>query len=198
VSRPNVSFNSDVITKAIKHVLGEKADLDEERVREVSHSLVLAQPSIRMPTTAWLEVLWTTSEDERTYAMRELHPRLSDDQLTLDAVEIAVKLARASRSFPNFCNKCWGTDIDKPCTKCGRLGCREDRRNDLVILASAVVAEGVDTIYTFDGGMLHLAGHELLGTLRVVRPTPPAQGVLPNVDIPSAPVAVAPPRPRRK
>lgn len=178
-----VSFNSDVVIPAIKCMIGDRPRDAEDRARQaLCRDLLLTQPAVRMSTIAWTEVLWTCREAEWRAARSQIEPTLFDDTLTLEAADLAVQLARAERGLPGYCSRCWGTDVTKPCMKCGRTACREDKRNDLLILASCVCA-GVELLYSFDGGHLHFASHALLRGMRIEVPRPKAQGVIPAVDL---------------
>ena len=178
-----LSFNSDVVIPAIKCMVGDQPKDAAERDRNaLCRDLLLMQPTVRMTTIAWAEVLWSCRETEWRKAREIIEPMIYDDTLTLEAADLAAQLARAERALPKFCSSCWGTDKDRPCTKCGRIVCREDRRNDLLIVASCVCA-GVDVLYSFDGGHHHFAGHKLVRGMRIESPKPKAQVVMSAVDL---------------
>lgn len=186
MSQSTCVFNSDVILYALQRHLGKTAPTpDLAEMWELSHALILLQPTIRVSATAWLEVIWTLRADERAEASRSFESRISDDATTLEVVKIASDLAATHRTKPAHCPRCWGTDEDRPCTRCERVVCREDRRNDLIILASAIAnrENGVETLYTFDGQHLAYRGSPIVRGLEIVKPSSPAQAVLPAIPV---------------
>ena len=178
-------FNSDVILFALKKLMGRSpADEAEAERWNLSHATILMQSSIRVSATAWLEVLWTLHPDEREVVSASLEPRISDDATTLEIVRKAAELAAVYRKKPAYCSRCWGADFDRECPKCARISCREDKRNDFIVLASAIVNmdNGVRDLCTFDGQLLQFAGNPVVNGLAIVKPEPNAQAVLPALE----------------
>lgn len=186
MSPPTTVFNSDVVIFALQKLMGRTTSNAAEQDRwDLSLAMLLTQPSIRISATAWLEVLWVLRPDERAVVAKSFEPKISDDATTLEVVRKAAEIAAVYRDKPGYCKSCWGSDFDRPC-KCGRIACREDRRNDFIILASAIVNvdNGVKEFCTFDGQHLQFVGNPILNGLAIIKPEPNTQRVLPAVDVP--------------
>ena len=186
MSQSTTVFNSDVIIYALNKLMGRTPLSDSEAEKwNLSEALVLAQPSIRISATAWLEVIWVLRPDERAVVAASFEPKISDDATTLEVVRKAAELAAVYRGKPKYCRSCWGSDADRPCRKCGRIACHEDKRNDFIILASAIVnmENGVEELCTFDSQHLQFIGNPVVNGLAIVKPEPNTQMVLPAVDV---------------
>lgn len=193
MKRHFATFNSDVVIKAIDYLVRERSDSSaEQEQRSSAHSaILLAQPAVRMPTLAWMEVMWCLRDEDRTQTDELVGRYVSQDSFTRAGVLIAVELVKALNKKTGYCKRCWGIDSDAPCTKCQRIACKEDRRNDVLILASAIEAmdDGLlTTLYSFDGLHHHFAEHEpqLLRGLKVERPPLAAQLALGSLMYPAA------------
>lgn len=186
MSPPSTVFNSDVIIFALQKLMARTPTDDSEAEKwDLSLAMVLTQPSIRVSSTAWLEVIWVLRPDERAVIAESFEPKISDDATTAEIARKAAELAAIYRGMPEYCRSCWGSDFDRQCGKCGRIACREDKRNDFIILASAIVnmENGVKELCTFDKQHLQFAGKPVVKGLAIMKPEPNTQRVLPAVDV---------------
>lgn len=84
------------------------------------------------------------------------------DALHVDPVDdaAAVEAARileVGRSAVDVCSRCLNVKAASPCSLCKQLVSHQQKMNDALILGTASVLRDVDTLYTYDPGVIELA-----------------------------------------
>jgi hypothetical protein len=141
--------------------------------------------NILISAVVWYELQAFAFPDGTTLASRLAgHMKILVEEIDVSAVNLAGELIRELRAHPTFCVRCLAVDANKPCTKCGRLGSSLNKTTDALIVAHAAILttrKSVTTLYTLDGGPLHLGtGLPKKGyTLNVTRPPSPSGPLFP-------------------
>jgi hypothetical protein len=135
-----------------------------------------ARSNILISAVVWYELQAFAFPDGTTLASRLAgHVKILVEEIDVSAVNLAGELIR---------ERCLAVDANKPCTKCGRLGSSLNKTTDALIVAHAAILttrKSVTTLYTLDGGPLHLGtGLPKRGyTLNVTRPPSPSGPLFP-------------------
>jgi hypothetical protein len=120
-----------------------------------------ARSNILISVAVWYELQAFAFPDGTTLASRLAgNMKLVIEEIDVSTVNLAGELVRELRAHPTFCTRCMAVDANKPCTKCGRLGSSLNKTTDALVVAHAAILEkrkSVTTLYTLDGGPLHLA-----------------------------------------
>lgn len=120
-----------------------------------------ARSNILISAAVWFELQAFAFPDGTTLASRLAgHMKVVVEEIDVSAIDLAGELVRELRAQPTFCMRCMAVDANKPCTKCGRLGSSLNKTTDALVVAHAAILEkrkSVTTLYTLDGGPLHLA-----------------------------------------
>lgn len=85
------------------------------------------------------------------------------DLLTVEPVDAAIALAaadllEAARSHKGMCARCFNLAGATSCPKCGQQVSHQQKTHDAFIVATASTLADVDTLYSYDPGVLALSG----------------------------------------
>jgi recombinational DNA repair protein RecR len=70
----------------------------------------------------------------------------------------AADLLEAARGHQSMCARCLNLTGATACPKCGQQVSRQQKTHDALIVATASVLADVDTLYSYDAGVLALSG----------------------------------------
>jgi len=136
-----------------------KKSKDAEITTRHQTSLELLQrlPAVRVSAVAWFEFLRGLRADER----KKMEPILAkvvverfDGPIAEVANELLLKRT-GSREGP-ACMRCLSTKNSETCPKCSRTYSAQQRLNDAIIVATAQVIGTVDTLWSYDRGVIEL------------------------------------------
>jgi predicted nucleic acid-binding protein len=85
------------------------------------------------------------------------------DLLAVEPVDAAIALAaadllEAARGHKGMCKRCFNMAGATACPKCGQQVSHQQKTHDALIVATASVLFDVDTLYSYDPGVLALSG----------------------------------------
>jgi hypothetical protein len=132
-----------------------------------SHHLVEEAREIRMSAVAWFEV--TRGMDRQQFsAISGWRSRIHIQPLDGRTAQRAAELYRGAWNSGKICERCLGFLPAAKCAACGSQGSRQQRENDILIVAASDVDSAHDT------GMQALG--QFVSGVRIIRPPrPPAE-----------------------
>jgi predicted nucleic acid-binding protein len=85
------------------------------------------------------------------------------DLLAVEPVDAAIALAaadllEAARGHKGMCTRCFNMAGATTCSKCGQQVSHQQKTHDALIVATASILSDVDTLYSYDPGVLALGG----------------------------------------
>jgi predicted nucleic acid-binding protein len=130
-------------------------DGEVQNMREDSRALLNQLQMIHVSAITWLEIK----------RMRRFHPK---DQAVLDGYKrrliihsVDLVIAEASADLlENYgkdiavCTKCFNPKGPEPCKKCKAMKSKAARINDAIVVATASEVTQVETLYSYDGGVI--------------------------------------------
>ena|GEM_PF-3064429 len=138
-----------------------------------SHHFVEEAQEIRMSAVAWFEI-WRGMERQQSSAIISWRSRIHIQPIDARTAQRASELYGAVRRSGKVCERCLGFLPASKCASCGAQGSRQQRENDILIVAGADVDSDVDVLYTHDAGMQALA--QFVHGMRIIPPPrPPAE-----------------------
>lgn len=131
-------------------------------------ALVARQDRVRVSSLVVLELLRAPPD-----VVTKIRDSGMLDLLTVYPVDHAVaseaaRMLELARPHRDVCAQCFNTLRAAPCSGCHQLVSHQQKTNDALIVATAAVLRDVDTLYTYDGGMITLGG--FVKTVKTVRP----------------------------
>ena len=206
----SVSFDTDFVATYIAPApqvanyemstsVGQTLYLDHAETWQAVRQTVLietSQTDVLISAAVWFELSAFAFPDGSTPATRLARAvKLVVEEIDLAVVDLAGDLLRSMRSIPGYCDRCLAVNVDKPCTRCGRLGSRLNKTTDALVVAHAAILEkrrGLTTHYTLDGGQVHL-GTGLLSrgyNVNVTLPPNPSGPLFSSITLIAAPANV--------
>lgn len=149
--------------------------VDAKNLRTSARALLDSLDKVRVSAVTWVEFMPNVKEQVRE-KNKDLLDKFEIVALDPAGAREAERLLVKYRERPKACPSCLGAiGIDVPCKKCGLHSNRQLRLNDIFIVATAVSDPDTDTLYSYDGGVLHFA--DKVSGCRIARP-PSAHGPL--------------------
>lgn len=163
--------DSQVLIYAMAHAVGVARDEDYADMAWRSFHLVDEADGLAMSAISWFEVHRIV--DERQAAMfKKWQGRIEILPVDGRVAARAASLMESARSAGTLCPRCLGLKPPVTCTVCGSQRSPQQRTHDVLIVAGAAVEQRVQSLFSFDGGVLKLG--ELVGTEVSVREPPAA------------------------
>jgi predicted nucleic acid-binding protein len=143
----------DTMVLSYAFVAEAPVDDDHKQKKQASQVLLMSMEVVRVSAITWIE-LCRVVEPESLGPLRE--------QILVEAVDAAIaeqaaRILNKFRASEDVCRKCLSSTRSGRCA-CGRVVSRHQKVNDALILATAEQLAQVDTLFTYDGGILEL-GH---------------------------------------
>lgn len=143
-------FDTVVLAHAAVRGRREKDDERAAHRNRQSRELVMSSPVVRVASITGFELGWPFRRDEMAL-IDEIRAKLRIEPFDALAQEHAVAIARRCLDRAVFCDLCRTHTGAKACEKCGAMGSRWRKMNDIYIAATAIAAGDVTTVYTYDG-----------------------------------------------
>jgi predicted nucleic acid-binding protein len=131
---------------------------------------------VRISAVVWFEICRMPA---MRAALAPFESRFFVDPFDGRVAEVAAALVEKCRNAENRCPECWAAKDAQPCKRCGANLSRQQRINDALIVATASEARDVETLYSFDGGVLSFAEH--VTGVEVKRPPSPHGDLFENL-----------------
>lgn len=140
------------------------------------HHLIEEAEALRMSSVAWFEVMRGMDRKQLAF-VSGWRSRIVIQPLDARTAQRASELYRSARNSNKFCERCYGLLPATKCARCGSQTSRQQKENDILIVAGADVDAEVDVLHTYDGGMQALG--EFVTSVRIIAPPRPPAVQLP-------------------
>ena len=148
-------IDTNVLVYLISEEPDPATDPDEHAKWLASRELVALVGQVVVSAIVWFEIHNVTQDpgvDPVADRLVRVQRNLFVEPLDLDVAETAPSLLNH-----DYCQTCYSHAEDKTCGECGHLIGKALRLNDAMIVAHAELLPDVDTLYTYDGGMIKMA-----------------------------------------
>lgn len=171
-------------TNVIAYAFAETS-LDPELARRQrsAKALVTSLADVRVSSIVVLELLKAPPEMVerfRTSGVFEMiHVELVDGAISM----VAADILEMARNKPHICSLCLNVVGASTCKQCGQQVSHQQKTHDALVVATAAVLLDVDTLYSYDGGVLELGKFvkdikDLTVNNLTVKPPPSVDGPL--------------------
>ncbi|MFI5300012.1 MAG: type II toxin-antitoxin system VapC family toxin [Polyangiales bacterium] len=177
VSESPIAIDANVFIYAIAPTPRKGDAPSLAAMRLDSRTLIGAHARISISAVSLAEVYRGATPAEAD-AIEKVEGSVGVLQLDRRAVDKARELMKKRGLVaPKVCVQCHRDARTVQCTKCGVIRSVGDAWHDALIVASVIVDDAIDSLFTFDGGMLAMADFASQDGVKISRP-PNANGDL--------------------
>ncbi|HMU41493.1 MAG TPA: PIN domain-containing protein [Pseudomonadota bacterium] len=135
---------------------------------DCSKQLIRISRVVRVSSPTWTEICrFKAPTGER--AVAKLAEKIRVIPLTGAMASRAAELLDKRNKPESVCKKCLNSKAEPyKCVQCSKLISPQQRIADAMIAASAELTKDIDTLYSYDGGLLEFAPH--VKRIRIVEP----------------------------
>ncbi len=138
--------------------IDEKTTADVKQWHEASLALLKRFKVIRVSAIAWMEFARGLRPDDRA-RLSSIYAKIQSEVVDGRIVDRAIALMHARNLREKICQKCKTSLDTHECDSCKRMISAKQNMNDAIIAATAELADDVDVLYCYDGGVFHFADH---------------------------------------
>lgn len=175
-SMPSVMVDAMVVIYAVaveRGVVGEGHP--DWQVFKNSHHLFHSIDRIAMASIAWHQIRRST-DSTLGQIVEKWSSRIFVVAMGQHAADRATELYRKVHGSPDVCQRCFGIKPPEPCSVCHAQRSKQKATDDILIAATADVSYHISTLYSEDGGVLHL--NQYCPNVEIIRPPrPPAEPI---------------------
>ena len=151
-------IDTDVLSHALEYDVSAEASTDEERAtlrrQKDSEALIRSLDIIRVPAIVMAE---TYREFPKAELDAIIGPRgIFAVPFTGAMADLAAQTLSAHRARVETCSRCFNAKDSKVCPVCKLAVPKARKTNDAYIVATAILTDGIDVLYSYDSGMIDL------------------------------------------